>query len=194
MSKIKLAVVEDDPVWMKLLCNYVEKENDIIVVQKAYTKEEALQLDIDKLDVILLDLTLRETGNEDNLSGLEVAESLYNQGFKNIIMSTSWEEEDIVLEAFDKGAINYVTKTSYKDIPGVIRQTVIGKVSIHSDVSGTLIHALKTERKISVLTPSEREVFKLKEKGFNKLQIADALFKSVETIKKHFKMINNKIK
>lgn len=194
MDKIRLAIVEDDPVWMKCLCNYVEKENDIIVVQKSRTKKEALQLAVENIDVVLLDLTLAESEDDENLNGLEVAEQLYDRGMENIIMSTSWDETDIILESFDKGAMNYVTKSSYRDIPNAVREAYHGKVNIHSDVSPILINALKTERKISVLTPSEREVYKLKEKGFNKNQIAEKLYKSVETIKKQLKMINNKIK
>ncbi|MGI2710113.1 response regulator transcription factor [Bacillus cytotoxicus] len=194
MTIIRLAIVEDDPVWMNCLCEYIEKENDITVIEKATTKEEALQINIENIDVILLDLTLSDSNDDENLNGLEVASHWNDRDFKNIIMLTSWEEQEIILEAFDNGAINYVTKTSYRDIPGTIRDAYQGKVSIHSDVSFTLVNALKTERKISVLTPSEREVYKLKEKGLNKNQIADMLFKSVETIKKQFKMINSKIK
>ena len=98
-------------------------------------------------------------------------------------MLTSWDEEEVILKAFDKGAMNYVNKTSYRDIPRVVREAFANKVSIHPDVSSVVINALTTERKISVLTPSERQVYTLKEKGLNKVQIADVLFKSVETIK-----------
>ncbi|HDR4885426.1 TPA: response regulator transcription factor [Bacillus cereus] len=194
MNKIRLMIVEDDPVWMKCLSNYIEKENDITLVKKAYTKEEALQVADDNVDVILLDLTLSESENDENLNGLDVAGQLYDRGFKKIIMLTSWDEREIILEAFDKGAINYVMKSSYRDIPKVIREAYQNKVSIHSDVSTVLIHELKTERKATVLTPSEREIYKLKERGLNKIQIAKQLCKSVETVKKQFKMIKNKMK
>lgn len=194
MNKIRLMIVEDDPVWMKCLSNYIGKENDITLVKKAYTKEEALQIADANVDVILLDLTLSEPGNDENLNGLEVASQLYDRGFKKIIMLTSWDEREIILEAFDKGAINYVMKSSYRDIPKVIREAYQDKVNIHSDVSPVLIHELKTERKATVLTPSEREIYRLKERGLNKIQIAEKLCKSVETVKKQFKMIKNKMK
>jgi len=194
MDKIRLMIVEDDPVWMKCISEYVDRENDITVVQKARTKEEALELDAAAVDVVLLDLTLDESDNAENLTGLEIAALLHDKGIHNIIMSTSWDDTDIILEAFDKGAINYVTKSSYRDIPNVVREAYHGKVNIHSDVSSTLIHALRTERKISVLTPSERELYKLKEKGFSKSQMAEMLYKSVDTIKKQLKLISSKIK
>lgn len=190
--KIRLMIVEDDEVWMKCLTNFIEKEDDLVVVKKAYNKEQAIDSDPEMIDVVLLDLTLNEDAA--NLSGFEVASQLKEKGINRIIMLTSWDEEEVILKAFDEGATNYVNKTSYRDIPRVVRDAFENKVSIHSDVSSVVINALTTERKISVLTPSERQVYTLKEKGLNKVQIADVLFKSVETIKKQLKKINDKIR
>lgn len=191
MEKIKLMIVEDDHVWMKCISDYVGKENDIIVVKQAYTKEEALQVDGLNIDVVLMDLTLSQDDND--LGGLEVAGQLYKRGLKKIIMLTSWDETEIILESFDIGAINYVTKLSYRDIPNAIREAYQGKVSIHADVSDVLINELKRERKVKVLTPLEREVYELREQGLNKKQIAQKLYKSIETIKSHLKIIKSKI-
>ncbi|MEB9674004.1 MULTISPECIES: response regulator [Bacillus cereus group] len=190
--KIRLMIVEDDEVWMKCLTNFIEKEDDLLVVKKAYNKEQAIDSVPEMIDVVLLDLTLND--DPANLSGLEVASQLKEKGINRIIMLTSWDEEEVILKAFDEGAMNYVNKTSYRDIPKVVREAFANKVSIHPDVSSVVINALTTERKISVLTPSERQVYTLKEKGLNKVQIADVLFKSVETIKKQLKKINDKIR
>lgn len=190
--KIRLMIVEDDEVWMKCLTNFIEKEDDLVVVKKAYNKEQAINSVPEMIDVVLLDLTLSD--DPANLSGLEVVSQLKEKGINRIIMLTSWDEEEVILKAFDKGAMNYVNKTSYRDIPRVVREAFANKVSIHPDVSSVVINALTTERKISVLTPSERQVYTLKEKGLNKVQIADVLFKSVETIKKQLKKINDKIR
>jgi DNA-binding NarL/FixJ family response regulator len=191
MEKIKLMIVEDDHVWMKCISEYVEKENDIIVVKQAYTKEEALKIDSLNIDVVLMDLTLSKDDND--LGGLEVARQLYEKGLEKIIMLTSWDEPEIILESFDIGVINYVTKISYKDIPNAIREAYQGKVSLHADVSNVLINELKRERKVKGLTKVEREVYELREQGLNKRQIAQKLYKSVETIKDHLKIIKSKI-
>lgn len=191
MCPIKLMVVEDDPVWMKCVCEYVEKEEDITVIKQAYTKEQAIQVNNEQVDIVLMDLSL--TKDEADLSGIEVARKLYSKGMKKIIMLTSWEETDTILESFDIGAINYVTKTSYRDIPKAVRDAYEGKVSLHSDVSPILVKELKKERKIKVLTPTERDVYELKEKGLSRKQIAEKLYKSVETVKKQLKVIRSKI-
>lgn len=190
MDKIKLMIVEDDLVWMKCISDYVGKDNDITVVKKVYTKEEALKVTNLNIDVVLLDLSL---GDNDELGGLEVASHLHTIGLKKIIMLTSWDETEIIMEAFDRGAINYVTKPSYRDIPNAIREAYTGRISLHADVSSKLIYELKLERKARLLSPAEREVFILKEKGLTKLEIAKKLFKSIDTIKNQLKNINKKI-
>ena len=56
-----------------------------------------------------------------------------------------------------------------------------------------VVKELKKERKIKVLTPTERDVYELKEKGLSRKQIAEKLYKSVETVKKQLKVIRSKI-
>jgi DNA-binding NarL/FixJ family response regulator len=192
MQQIRVMLVEDDQVWMKCLSKYLGKEEDILIVNQAYTEEEALQGNIEEIDIVLLDISLSEE-EENNFNGLEIANLLNEKGFK-IIMLTSWDEKDIILKAFDNGAINYVTKQSYKDIPRVIREAFENKNSIHSDVAGILVNELKIERRARPLTPSEREVYYLKENGFSKTEIAKKLYKSAETIKSNYKKIYSKIK
>ncbi|WP_352437385.1 response regulator transcription factor [Bacillus pumilus] len=190
-NKIKVMIVEDDPVWMKGISNLISKEKDMIVVKKAFTKSEALQLENHEIDIILMDLTLSE---DEELGGLDLSKELVERGFQKIIMLTSWEEPAIILESFDQGAMNYINKSSYKDIPKFIREAFIDKVTLNANVSSLLINELRIERKASILTPAEREVYKLKEKGLTRGQIAEHLFKSVETIKKQLKMIKKKLK
>ncbi|MDR7207028.1 response regulator [Priestia megaterium] len=190
-DKIKLMIVEDDLVWMQSISDYVQKDNDIIVVEQAYNKEEALQVDCTNVDVVLLDLSL--SIDDENFSGLEVASYLYKKGLKKIIMLTSWDEKDIILECFDTGVVNYITKTSYRDIPNAVREAFRGKVSLHADVTNVLVGELRKERKVKILTPTEREVYTLKEQGLNKSQIADKLYKSVETIKRQLRIIKSKM-
>ena len=190
-DKIKLMIVEDDLVWMQSISDYVQKDNDIIVVEQAYNKEEALQVDCTNVDVVLLDLSL--SIDDENFSGLEVASYLYKKGLKKIIMLTSWDEKDIILECFDTGVVNYITKTSYRDIPNAIREAFKGKVSLHADVTNVLVGELRKERKVKILTPTEREVYTLREQGLNKSQIADKLYKSVETIKRQLRIIKSKM-
>jgi DNA-binding NarL/FixJ family response regulator len=60
-------------------------------------------------------------------------------------------------------------------------------------VSGVVTAELRKERKLKILTQAEREVYELKDRGFSKAQIAQKLYKSVETVKKQLKLIHSKL-
>ena len=190
MDKIQLLIVEDDPVWMNGIVDFIEEEEDLTVQQKAFTKEEALEIDYSNVDVALLDVNLTNGGD---LSGLEIAKHLKESGVDKIIMLTSWEDPAIILEAFDNGAMNFISKSSYEEIPDVIRETYLDKINIRPDIFNVIRNELKNERVTRILTPSELDVYKLKEKGLTKGQIAEKLVKSRETIKKHLQNIKKKL-
>ncbi|MED4041017.1 MULTISPECIES: response regulator transcription factor [Niallia] len=190
MDKIQLLLVEDDPVWMNGIVDFIEEEEDLTVQQKAFTKEEALKCDYSNVDVALLDVNLTKGGD---LSGLEVAKHLKESGIDKIIMLTSWEDPAIILEAFDNGAMNFISKSSYEEIPNVIREANENKVNIRSDIFNVVMKELKLERKTRVLTPIENEVYRLKKQGLTNNQMADKLVKSVTTIKKQLQIIRKKL-
>ncbi|MEW2210806.1 response regulator [Streptomyces rimosus] len=190
MDKIQLMLVEDDPVWMKGLTSYIEAEEDLTVNKKAYSKEEALNIDYSNIDVALLDISLSE---EEELSGLEVVKHLKEKGIDKVIMLTSWDDPTVILKAFDNGAINFLSKSSYKELPNVIREAYLNKVNIRPDIFNIIMNELKFERKTRVLTPIESEVYRLNVKGYTRNQIAEKLFKSKETIKKQLQIIKKKL-
>ncbi|WP_408634798.1 sigma factor-like helix-turn-helix DNA-binding protein [Paenibacillus zanthoxyli] len=52
---------------------------------------------------------------------------------------------------------------------------------------------MRKERKLRILTPIERELFDLREKGMSRTQIANVLHKSASTIKNQYRMIRSKL-
>lgn len=190
MNKIKVLLVEDDLFWQENITALINLHNDIELVQILSTKDEALTAKLCGIDVILLDIGLTRA----ELDGIEVAKSYYDKGYENIIMLTSFNEDYIIAKAFEHGAMNYITKSSCADIPQYIRDTFHQRIFLHSDVSRIIVDQFRNERKLRVLTPTEREIYDLKERGMNRAEIAKYLFKSVETVKKQIKKIQSKIK
>lgn len=72
--------------------------------------------------------------------------------------------------------MNFIKVSSYKEIPNVIREVYYNKVNIRPDISSLIINELRMERKTRVLTAAEREVYRLKEEGLTRGQIAEKLF------------------
>lgn len=192
MNKINVMLVEDDPVWTDCISSFIAREQDINVISCTANKEQALQsYRAIQVDVALVDVML----SPNLCDGLDVAFELKQAGLDNIIMLTGINEREIILDAFDKGAVNYITKTSFKDIPQAVREAFNESVAVHSDVSNVIVSELKKERRLNrILTPIEREVFDLRERGMNRAEIAGRLYKSVETVKKQIKRIEVKIR
>jgi DNA-binding NarL/FixJ family response regulator len=192
MTQINVMLVEDDPVWEDCLSSFREREQDLNVVSCAASKRAAIRAyKENNVDVALVDVML----SPNECDGLDTALELKQLGLSNIIMLTALNDKEIILDAFDKGAVNYITKTSYQDIPRAVREAYSDHPGIHSDASAVLVAELKKERKLKyILTPTEREVYDLREKGMNKAEIAKVLFKSVETVKKQIKQIQIKIR
>ncbi|KUP23489.1 response regulator transcription factor [Paenibacillus sp. DMB5] len=189
MDRIRVMLVEDDPFWQHNISADLAEEPDIEVVAVAGTKEEAVEAAFThSLDIILMDINL--TGN--NLDGLEAAKEilsrLYEQGVK-VIMLTSLTEKEIIMKSFQYGALNYITKLSYKDIVRAIREAYEDRSTIHADAA----RVMRSEIQLMELSPMEREVFDLRKEGLSKQQISDKLHKSTNTIKSQLKSIKNKL-
>ncbi|WP_025688591.1 response regulator, partial [Paenibacillus zanthoxyli] len=128
---IKVLLVEDDPVWRENLKSFLSREQDITIVGTAKTKEGAIDLFEQSVavDVVLMDIMLTPP---DQYDGIDTALQLRKLGMEKIIMLTSLDEKEVILDAFDKGAINYICKTSYTDIPEAIREAHNNKVALRA--------------------------------------------------------------
>jgi DNA-binding NarL/FixJ family response regulator len=185
---IKVMLVEDDEFWRQQLSSDLNKEEDIQVVKAAVTKQEALEaFQTMEIDVILMDINL----TENQLDGLEAARdiSMNKELNTKIIMLTSLTDKEIILKSFQNGAVNYITKSSFQDIVKAIREAYADVSSIHPDAAPVMRHEIQ----LMLLTPSERELYELREKGYNKTQMSQLLHKSVNTIKTQLRSIRNKL-
>lgn len=190
-STIKIALVDEAPYWRAKISEYIEREDEQMkMVLVTGCKEEALQFITDhpSTDIVLLDLDLTRTDPD----GMELIGMLGRLGPK-IIALTSIIDENVIVGSFECGAVNYMNKSSMRDIITVIREAVEGNAPIHPDASSALIAKIKEEKKVQLLTPSEQEVYYLQQKGFSRNKIAETLYKSVDTVKKHMQSIRKKL-
>lgn len=185
---IRVMLVEDDSFWREELVADLNKEPDIEIVKAASTKREALEEagDLD-IDVVLMDINL----TENQLDGLETTRELLiaTKSKVKVIMLTSLTEKEIIVKAFHNGAVNYMNKSSFTDIVRAIREAYADKASIHPDAA----LALREEIRFMQLSPSEREIHELKERGYSRMEISELLNKSLNTIKTQIRSIRSKL-
>ncbi|MBO8165175.1 MAG: response regulator transcription factor [Brevibacillus sp.] len=194
MDKIRILVVEDDDAWRRGLVDYLSQEADLIVAGEAATGEEAIglyrQLEV---DVVLLDINL----TENNLDGIEVAYELtrFNPDC-TIIMLTSLTQQDVIIDSFSAGVVNYISKVDFKAIPGAIRAAHQRQSAIHPTAAEALrseFVRMKQEENQRLLSPAEKEILQLIYQGHTQSQIEKTLHITKRTIKNHINRILKKM-
>jgi len=188
MRKIKLIIVEDDKNWVMAMKLFMELETDFEIAAIAENYQEAVQVGITKdADIILMDINL--SGNY--LDGIyATAEILCHRDIK-IIMLTSINDKHIIENAYIAGAVNYVMKNNYKEIPALIRN--IANNITPNEILAKDYMRLRVNELLSSLTHQEKEIFKLFNAGNNKKEIQKIMFISEYTLKNHIHSIIRKL-
>ncbi len=192
---IRLAIVDDDQVLARTLMRELEKFPDIINFQlsdSGLTFVSELKSEEKLLpDVVLMDISM---GTKDE--GIKATKLLHEQlPTIKVIMFTVAEDDTMVFEAFKAGSLGYLLKN---ERPEFIHKTIVDVFNGGALMSpGIALKAIQflsampnTQKKIVQeekhnLSDRELEVLRLVSKGYTYEFIADQLFISTETVKKH---------
>lgn len=99
----KILIVDDEKKLVDVVKSYLEKEGHIIIV--AFNGKDGLELfDNEEPDLVLLDLMLTD------ISGEEICKRIRRRSRVPIIMLTAKVEENNILEGFNIGTDDYITK------------------------------------------------------------------------------------
>jgi NarL family two-component system response regulator LiaR len=189
VSQIKVFIVEDDPDWIKAMTAFLNKEDDMLVIGAATSREEAVRLaGTLEFDVALMDICL----TPGRLDGIYAAMELLDVRQAKVIMLTSLEDEAVITQAFTAGAVQYVVKTDYRTLPQTIRGLLRSKNPM--EVLLKEFARLKREEQLQPLTGAERELFGLLEEGYSQPQIGRKLFKAESTLKNQVNKMLKKLR
>ncbi|HEX3030229.1 MAG TPA: response regulator transcription factor [Clostridia bacterium] len=195
MQTINVMIVDDNLSWSNNLSFFLNKESDIKVVGTANNKEEAIHLlNNSEVDIILMDLEL----TEGFFDGIDIIEeiSLIHKKLK-IIVLTSYSINDLVIKSISAGAVNYLEKKNFMEVPQTIRSVyfddspfqVLANIFIEFKKQLSLT---QEELSVSKLTPEEKKVYELRIAGNSISQTSKTLFKTLDTVKKQSKSILKK--
>ncbi|WP_010269117.1 response regulator transcription factor [Paenibacillus senegalensis] len=186
---IQVLLVEDDPDWVDAVRQYLQRESDIEVAGTACSPEEALRLSTRLVfDIALLDIQLTP-GKTDGIDlALQLAES---HPSAKLIMLTSLSEEQTIQQAFTAGALQYVLKSQFRELPYIIRSSMREGNPLAALLKDYA--RLKQEEQLQPLTPAEREIIDLIGQGYTRSQIQSKLFKAESTLKNQIHAILKKL-
>jgi two-component system, NarL family, response regulator LiaR len=136
------------------------------------------------------------------MSGLEAMPILLDlMPDVNIIILSTYEEEDMILKALCSGACSYISKkASLSEIVDAIRIVVNGGSYMSPSIAREIINHLMGGRvsKATILSDRQKEILEKLVEGKSYQVISEELFISVETVRSHIKKmykilhVNNK--
>jgi DNA-binding NarL/FixJ family response regulator len=189
MKQIQLIIIEDDAVIQESLMDFFDATAGFNCAMISSSVEEFTksfgQLKIIP-DVLLLDINLP------GMSGIEGIPILLNElpGL-DIIMLTTFEDNDSIFKALSAGACSYLSKrTPLKKIKEAVEIVYQGGSYMSPSIARKIAnHFNPNTSEKSVLTPRQKEIVAEIVDGKSYKMIADSLFVSIDTVRSHIKNI-----
>ncbi len=179
---IDVLVVDDHALMRAGLRGVIAAAGDMRVVGVAADGAEALEaVATTSPHVVLMDLSM--PGWDGVTATRHITDEFPDV---DVVVLTSYTDQQRVLEAMDAGAIGYILKdTDPVDLLAAIRSAAQGHSPLDPRVARTILHTRRTASPVTELTDREREVLTLVGRGLANKQIARSLGIREGTVKAH---------
>ncbi len=195
IDKISLLITDDHALVRQGIRAFLELQPDLTVIGEADSGEAAVRAAAELVpDVVLMDLVMPGIG------GVEATRQIKQVSpHSQIIVLTSYHEDEYIFPALRAGALSYVLKDVGPDeLADTVRKAARGESVLHPRVASRVVRELRgTQRDIpnlfTDLSNRELEVLRLIADGLSNAEIARNLFISEKTVKGHVSNILSKL-
>lgn len=191
---VRIMLAEDQVMVRQGLKMMIESDSEMKVTGEANNGKEAIDLfEKQAFDIVILDIRMPV------MDGIEAAKIIHSRWpDTKILMLTTFDDKQYVIESLKIGVSGYVLKTGDTDsLLRSIRSALTGGLSIEDQVAAKVVPLLlKQEETLEpdpTLTPRERDILKCIGEGLSNGEIAERLAISVGTVKNNTSQILNKL-
>lgn len=199
-ASVRVVLVDDDPLVRAGLGLILGGSPALQVVGEAADGLAAIDL-VGRLrpDVVLMDIRMPR------LDGLEATRRLVAAASAaRVIVLTTFDTDDMVLEALRVGAAGFLLKDTPPDrLVAAVQAAAAGEPTLSPSVTAQLIAAVSQGSddgrrrtagdRVAALTGREHEVALAVARGLSNAEIAEQLYMSVPTVKTHVSRILTKL-
>lgn len=171
--------------------NVIESSSSFLLGGVYHSAEAALDMIKDPPDIAIVDINL--PGRD----GIELIAQLQRESTIQCLVCSLHDDDEHIVRALENGAVGYILKdASVQQISGALVELVMGGAPMSPYIASRVISFFrkpKIKDQSVNLSSREREVLQLVAQGLQYKEIADQLFLSTETVKKHMKNIYQKL-
>lgn len=177
---MRLLIVDDDPL-AALSLQTILSAKGFDVIATGHSGEEAIDLyDQMQPDLLLMDIRM------DGINGLEAARRILSRHSNaKILFLTTFSDDGYIKEAISLGAMGYILKQNYENLPETLRLAASGQViygeGVAQKLPGLLAEQMrqgKQSAQADLLTRREAEIMALVADGKSNKEIASLLYLS----------------
>lgn len=194
MIKIKVMVVDDQPIVRDGLKLLLSLSDEIDVLCTASNGEEAVKLcEWYEPDIILMDIRMP---GMDGVKATKIIKERYPK--VKVIVLTTFNDDSFIFEALKNGASSYLLKdVESEELINTIKIIHLGGTMLQNSVATKLVNKISklNDKKSAIenLTQRELEISKLVAEGLSNKEIASKLFITEGTVKNHISNILSKL-
>ncbi|MFN2188944.1 MAG: response regulator [Candidatus Promineifilaceae bacterium] len=188
---VRVLIVDDHAMVRSGLRNFIYAFDWMEPVGEAASGLEAVRFcSENEVDVVLMDMIMpMMDGSEATRRILAIGKPI------NIIVLTSFHEQNLVEEALQAGATSYLLKNvDAEELAAAIRDAHAGRSRLAPEATEALIQGARHRREVGFdLTEREHEVLALLVDGMSNQEISNQLAITVATVKYHLTNIFSKL-
>jgi len=194
-DKISILITDDHALVRQGIRAFLELQADLAVIGEADSGEDAVRKAAELVpDVVLMDLVMPGIG------GVEATRQVKQVSpHSQIIVLTSYHEDEYIFPALRAGALSYVLKdVGPEELADTVRMAARGESVLHPRVASRVVQELRGTKRdtpniFTDLSDRELEVLRLIADGLSNADIANKLVISEKTVKGHVSNILSKL-